>query len=156
MTGPARDRDAGGRARNARPRDTSGRPLPRDAVGADRVADDAPLTATQSLAEAERLLVADLPFAAHDILEAQWKTRRDAGAADAPAWQGLAQIAVGLTHLQRGNRVGAARLLERGAGNLGSGALAAWAIGLARAIECGNDQVVESVLEERPNFLTHL
>ena len=30
-------------------------------------------------------------------------------------WQGLAQICVGLTHRERGNSVGAARLLERGA-----------------------------------------
>jgi len=33
-------------------------------------------------------------------------------------WQGLAQICVGLTHLQRGNLVGAGRLLRRGAGRL--------------------------------------
>ncbi|MGB6072738.1 MAG: DUF309 domain-containing protein, partial [Rhodococcus sp. (in: high G+C Gram-positive bacteria)] len=31
-----------------------------------------------------------------------------------PLWQGLAQLAVGLTHLMRGNRVGAGSLLRQG------------------------------------------
>lgn len=44
-----------------------------------------------------------------------WKA---APAADRALWQGLAQLCVGLTHLQRGNRLGAARLLRRGADNL--------------------------------------
>ena len=33
-------------------------------------------------------------------------------------WQGLAQLAVGLTHLARGNRTGAVTLLRRGAGRI--------------------------------------
>jgi hypothetical protein len=33
-------------------------------------------------------------------------------------WPGLAQVCVGLTHLQRGNRIGGARLLRRGADRL--------------------------------------
>jgi hypothetical protein len=37
---PRRDRDAAGRARNARPRDAAGRPLPRGATGEARVPDD--------------------------------------------------------------------------------------------------------------------
>jgi hypothetical protein len=33
-------------------------------------------------------------------------------------WQGLAQVCVGLTHAGRGNTIGAARLLERGAARI--------------------------------------
>jgi predicted metal-dependent hydrolase len=56
------------------------------------------------------------PFSAHEVLEARWKAGPDE---ERDLWQGLAQICVGLTHAARGNRVGAARLLERGAGRLG-------------------------------------
>jgi hypothetical protein len=107
-----RDRDPAGRPRNARPRDASGRPLPRGAHGVDRVPDDLVLDPEETVDEAQRLLDAGLPFQAHEVLEAAWKAtegdRRD-------MWQGLAQLAVGLTHLQRGNARGAATLLRRGA-----------------------------------------
>ena len=66
----------------------------------------------EALAEAQRLLDAGYPFHAHEVLEAAWK------AADGPdrgMWKGLAQLAVGLTHLQRGNTTGAVALLRRGA-----------------------------------------
>jgi hypothetical protein len=118
MTDRSRDRDPGGRARNARPRDASGRPLARDAAGVERVPDDLRLSPTETLAEAERLLRAGLPFAAHEVLESQWKLQRDAGSAQAPCWQALAQLAVGLTHLQRSNQAGATALLRRAAENL--------------------------------------
>ena len=49
-----RDRDATGRARNARPRDGLGRPLPRGELGSERVPDDLVLPPQQSLAEAQR------------------------------------------------------------------------------------------------------
>jgi uncharacterized protein len=108
----ARDRDTEGRARNARPRDASGRPLPRGLLGVDRVPEGLALPPAEALAEAQRLLDADLPFQAHEVLEGTWKaTTGDERA----LWQGLAQVAVGLTHLQRGNAVGAAALLDRGA-----------------------------------------
>jgi hypothetical protein len=45
------------------------------------------------------------------VLEASWKS---APAAERDLWQGLAQIAVGLTHAMRGNGSGAAALLRRG------------------------------------------
>jgi hypothetical protein len=147
-----RDRDAGGRARNARPRDRTGRPLPRDAAGAARAPDDLVLEPAAALAEAERLIARGEPFAAHDVLEGMWKARRDGGCADAVTWQGLAQVAVGLTHLQRGNRVGAARLLERGAGNVGSGLVSDWALRLAGAIDNGEQASIAGVLESRPDF----
>jgi hypothetical protein len=46
------------------------------------------------------------------VLEALWKTRP---AAERDLWQGLAQIAVGVTHALRGNAAGAVTLLRRGA-----------------------------------------
>jgi hypothetical protein len=65
MTTP-RDRDAAGRARNARPRDASGRPLPRGTEGVDRVPEDLELTPDEAVTEAQRLLDAGLPFSAHE------------------------------------------------------------------------------------------
>jgi hypothetical protein len=113
----ARDRDPSGRARSSRPRDAAGRPLPHGAVGVERVPDDLVLSAEESVAEAQRLLDAGLPFPAHDVLEAAWKAAPDA---ERELWRGLAQLAVGLTHAQRGNAKGAAALLERAADRIGS------------------------------------
>lgn len=113
--GVARDRDPAGRARNNRLRDGLGRPLPRDsqpATGVERVPDDFLLPPRESLDEAQRLLDAGRPFHAHEVLEASWKA---APASERDLWQGLAQIAVGLTHRERGNATGAATLLRRGA-----------------------------------------
>jgi len=107
-----RDRDGGGRARNARPRDAAGRPLAKGAPGVDRVPEDLRLEAGAALREAQRLLDSGLPFQAHEIMEGTWK------ATEGPAralWQGLAQLAVGYTHAQRGNAAGAVALLTRGA-----------------------------------------
>ena len=98
-----RDRDAAGRARNARPRDAAGRPLPRGAVGVERVPDDLVLGPQESVDEAQRLLDEGMPFHAHEVLEAAWKA---AEPAQRELWRGLAQLAVGLTHLQRGQRPG--------------------------------------------------
>jgi hypothetical protein len=106
-----RERDEAGRPRNARPRDELGRPLPRGAVGAVRVPDDLILTPADSLAEAQQLLDEGRPFHAHEVLEATWKAAPDA---ERDLWQGLAQLAVGLTHALRGNDAGAATLLRRG------------------------------------------
>lgn len=108
-----RDRDPAGRARSNRPRDGLGRPLPRDAgAGVERVPDDLVLPPLESLAEAQRLLDAGRPFHAHEVLEGTWKA---APAGERDLWQGLAQLAVGLTHRARGNAVGGSRLLRRGA-----------------------------------------
>ena len=57
------------------------------------------------------------PFQAHEVFEALWKSRRPA---ERDLWQGLAQIAVGLTHALRGNLTGAPTLLRRGIGRLSS------------------------------------
>lgn len=113
--GAGRDRDVAGRAKNARPRDGLGRPLPRDAAGQPPLADESALPPDQALASAQQLIDAGLPFHAHEVLEAAWKA---APSADRDLWQGLAQLAVGLTHALRGNARGAAALLRRGAERL--------------------------------------
>jgi uncharacterized protein len=105
-----RDRDADGRPRNARPRDGLGRPLPRGAEGVARIPDDVMLAPGPALAEAQRLFDEGLPFHAHEVLEGTWKS---AAPDERDLWQGLAQLAVGLTHVLRGNAVGAATLLRR-------------------------------------------
>ena len=111
----ARDRDAEGRARNARPRDALGRPLPYDAVGEERAPEGVVRPPGQALTEAQALLDAGRPFHAHEVLEDAWKTAPEE---ERQLWRGLAQLAVGLTHALRGNATGAATLLERGAGNI--------------------------------------
>jgi predicted metal-dependent hydrolase len=79
------------------------------------------------VAEADRLLAAGRPFVAHEVLETAWKA---APVEEREMWRGLAQIAVGLTHAQRGNATGAARLLRRGAARL-AGQAGASAYGVA-------------------------
>ena len=110
-----RDRDGAGRARNARPRDALGRPLPYGTEGEERAPEGVVRTPDRSLAEAQELLDAGRPFHAHEVLEDAWKSAPEP---DRQLWRGLAQLAVGLTHAARGNARGAATLLERGAGNL--------------------------------------
>lgn len=107
-----RDRDPAGRARNARPRDALGRPLSRDAVGVPQVPDGQVLTPAEALASAQELIDGGMPFHAHEVLEAAWKS---APPDERDLWQGLAQVAVGLTHALRGNASGAVVLLRRGA-----------------------------------------
>jgi hypothetical protein len=111
-----RDRDESGRPRNARPRDALGRLLPPGSEGVPRIPDDLELSPSESLAYAQDLLNQGLAFNAHEVLEAAWKNRPDD---ERPLWQGLAQLAVGITHVQRGNRDGATILLRRGSGHLG-------------------------------------
>ncbi len=112
-----RDRDSAGRARSARPRDALGRPLPRDATGNPSLATDQVLPPAQALRVAQQLLDAGRPFDAHEVLEAVWKAAPDS---ERDLWQGLAQLAVGLTHARRGNGRGAATLLRRGAKRMAS------------------------------------
>ncbi|MFD9355291.1 DUF309 domain-containing protein [Streptomyces sp. NPDC060031] len=111
----ARDRDGEGRARSARPRDGLGRPLPYGAPGVERQPEGVVRSPGESVAQAQRLLDAGMPFHAHEVFEDAWKSGPEEAA---PLWRGLAQLAVGLTHAARGNAVGGARLLRRGAGAL--------------------------------------
>jgi predicted metal-dependent hydrolase len=98
-----------------RERDALGRPVPPGSPDAVEQVPEQALPPLEAIAFARRLLAEGRAFSAHEVLEASWKT---APAGERPLWQGLAQICVGLTHLQRGNNVGAARLLRRGAGLL--------------------------------------
>jgi uncharacterized protein len=110
-----RDRDESGRPRNARPRDALGRPLPLGSAGVPRVPDDLVLAPPETLAYAQDLLDRGLAFNAHEVLEAAWK---NGPASEQAVWQGLTQLAVGITHVQRGNLKGATTLLRRAAANL--------------------------------------
>lgn len=125
-------------ARNVRPRDRLGRPLPYGSSGVPPLPTGVTRTPDETLAEAQRLLDADLTFQAHEVLEDAWKA---APGPERELWRGLAQLAVGLTHAARGNRRGAVALLQRGAGlvagtddryGLDVSALADWS---ARAVE---------------------
>jgi hypothetical protein len=141
-----RDRDADGRARNARPRDGLGRPLPYGAAGEERAPEGVLREPAGALAEAQQLLDDGRPFHAHEVLEDAWKS---APGSERQLWRGLAQLAVGLTHLARGNARGAAALLERGAGTIAGyaaepphgvdvGGLVDWGRALARRARDGD------------------
>lgn len=75
------------------------------------------LSPREAVAQAGELLRTGRPFHAHEVLEDAWK---HGPAAERDLWQGLAQIAVGLTHAHRGNARGAVTLLRRGAARAGS------------------------------------
>jgi uncharacterized protein len=111
-----RDRDELGKARSSRPRDAQGRPLPHGSAGVPRIPDDLDLSPEDSLTYAQELLDRGLAFNAHEVLEAAWKNAPDD---ERRMWQGLAQLAVGITHIQRGNAAGAAAVLGRAADRLG-------------------------------------
>jgi hypothetical protein len=152
-TAGARDRDDEGRARNARPRDGLGRPLPYDADGVARQPEGVVRAPEDTVVEAQALLDEGKPFHAHEVFEDAWKSGPDEERA---LWRGLAQLAVGLTHAARGNVTGGARLLRRGAGGVEEWALqtgrerpygmdlagvAAWARGLGDDVERGGGDV---------------
>ena len=129
-----------------RARDAAGRPVPAGSPDAVEPVPEAALPPEQALALARDLLSRGRPFFAHDVLEARWKA---APPQERDLWQGLAQVCVGLTHLQRDNAVGAARLLRRGAGRLDGWSgpsydvdvpgVVAQALALADAVEQGRD-----------------
>ncbi|MEV4449370.1 MULTISPECIES: DUF309 domain-containing protein [Streptomyces] len=121
--GNGRDRDMTGRARNARPRDGLGRPLPYGADGVERQPEGVVRSPEETVTEAQALLDAGKPFHAHEVFEDAWKSGPEG---ERTLWRGLAQLAVGLTHAARGNTTGGARLLRRGAG-----AVEEWAAGAA-------------------------
>jgi hypothetical protein len=109
-----RDRDAAGRARQARPRDRLGRPLAYGNVGVEPVSED-PLPPGPTIEVARALLAEGRPFSAHEVFEARWK---DAPTGERDLWQGLAQLCVGSTHRERGNGRGARTLWQRALGRL--------------------------------------
>ncbi|KQX92367.1 DUF309 domain-containing protein [Streptomyces clavifer] len=142
-----RDRDEEGRARNARPRDGLGRPLPYGTPGVERQPEGVVRSPDETVREAQRLLDAGMPFHAHEVFEDAWKSGPEA---ERELWRGLAQMAVGLTHAARGNSAGGARLLRRGAAaveafgesgphGIGVGALIVWARELAGRVDTPGD-----------------
>lgn len=106
-----RDRDAEGRARNARPRDALGRPLPYGSPDVARAPEGVVREPAETLDQAQGFLERGLPFHAHEVFEDAWKS---SVGVERGLWKGLAQLAVGLTHLARGNARGARTLLDRG------------------------------------------
>jgi hypothetical protein len=114
-----RDRDESGRPRSTRPRDALGRPLPPGSEGTPRIPDDLDLPPAETLTYAQDLLDRGMAFNAHEVLEAAWKNGPDDEKA---MWQALAQLAVGITHVQRGNIKGAITVLRRASGRLAGGA----------------------------------
>ncbi|GAA1366701.1 DUF309 domain-containing protein [Streptomyces beijiangensis] len=155
-----RDRDEEGRARNARPRDGLGRPLPYGTPGVERQPEGVTRRPAETVHEAQRLLDAGMPFHAHEVFEDAWKSGPEEERA---LWRGLAQLAVGLTHAARGNTAGGARLLRRGAGwadaygervpyGIDLNGLSAWAQGLAGRLEAV-DGVRVDAKEEAPRLM---
>ncbi|WP_426367327.1 DUF309 domain-containing protein [Streptomyces sp. E-08] len=154
--GAGRDRDQEGRARSARPRDGLGRPLPYGAEGVPRLPEGVVRVPGETVREAQRLLDAGMPFHAHEVFEDAWKS---GPVAERDLWQGLAQLAVGLTHAARGNAAGGARLLRRGADRLAGGSpvpgaygidvggLVVWARELADRTESGSGGRVDAAAE---------
>lgn len=141
--GTRRDRDEEGRARNARPRDGLGRPMPYDATGVERQPEGVVRSTEQTVTEAQQLLDDGKPFHAHEVFEDAWKSAQEP---DQQLWRGLAQLAVGLTHAARGNSKGAQSLLRRGADNIRAyedepphgidvAGLVRWTLGLADDLE---------------------
>jgi predicted metal-dependent hydrolase len=86
--------------------------LPYGAAGVARQPEGILRTPEQTLTEAQQLLDAGKPFHAHEVFEDAWKS---AAGPEVALWKALAQLAVGVTHLSRGNPVGAERLLHRAA-----------------------------------------
>jgi len=111
MAETRRERDAAGRPKNARPRDELGRPLPR---GASNAMPEEPPAATpeEALERGIEHFNAGRFFQAHEAWEEGW---HPAPEPERDFWQGLTQVAVGLTHRLRGNAHGSATLLSRGA-----------------------------------------
>jgi hypothetical protein len=127
-----RDRDESGRPRSTRPRDALGRPLPQGSEGIPRIPDDLELPPAETLGYAQDLLDRGLAFNAHEVLEAAWKNGPDD---EKKLWQALAQLMVGITHVQRGNVKGAITVLRRASAGLALDDKAPYAIDVAGLVE---------------------
>ncbi|KUI47207.1 hypothetical protein AU198_17345 [Mycobacterium sp. GA-1199] len=127
-----RDRDDAGRPRNTRPRDALGRPLPHSSEGVARIPDDLDLPPAETLAYAQELLDKGMAFHAHEVLEAAWKNGPDT---ERTLWQSLAQLAVGITHVQRGNTKGALGVLSRARAGLADETAAAHGVDVTGLVD---------------------
>lgn len=95
-----RDRDEHGRPQNARPRDRTGRPLPRDTDVVDLVEEVEYATVEEALDWGVRRWRQGRFFEAHECLEDVWHW---SVGDDEAFWQGVIQAAVTYVHHQRGN-----------------------------------------------------
>lgn len=101
----------------------------------DRVEpEDVCTTVEQAVDTAAALFDAQQFFQAHEFFEWAWKgpVTRDP---DRPFFKGMAQLAVGYTHTQRGNAAGAMALLRRGIDHIAPFAPAHHGIDVQRAVE---------------------
>jgi len=105
-----RDRRDDGRPEQSRPRDRTGRPLPAGTVGVTLIEPVEPATVEEALVIGVARWDAQRYFEAHELLEFAWKLGPPE---DRDLWKGVIQVAVAGVHLQRGNRIGARRLLDR-------------------------------------------
>lgn len=136
-----RDRNDAGRPESRRPRDATGRPLQRGAGPSWRdrlreIDERGALSPAEALDIAEELVRTGQPFYAHEVLEGPWHL---AEPAERAFWQGLAQVAVGLTHVQRGNAVGAVSLLRSAADKLSAYADGHRGVGVSRLVAEARD-----------------
>jgi len=106
-----RDRRDDGRPEQARPRDRTGRPLPYGTVGVATTEPIEPIDVAHALELGAKRWDEQRYFEAHELLEVAWK---HSSGADRELWKGVIQIAVACVHVQRGNLVGAQRLVKRG------------------------------------------
>lgn len=95
-----RDRDEQGRPSNARPRDRTGRPLPRDTTETRLVEDVEYASVEEALAWGVTRWGQGRFFEAHECLEDVWHATE---AGESRFWQGVIQVAVTHVHHQRGN-----------------------------------------------------
>jgi hypothetical protein len=123
--------------------------LPYGSVDAGRQPEGIVRTPDETIEQAQRLLDAGRPFHAHEVFEDAWKSSTGPERA---LWKALAQLAVGLTHLARGNPRGAKTLLQRGSAALAPyvmqppfgidvTGISVWATDLVTRIDAGGEPV---------------
>ena len=114
--------------------------------------DELHLSVEDTITGAQTYLDNGLPFQAHEVFEALWKSREPA---ERDLWQGLAQIAVGLTHALRGNFTGAPTLLRRGIGRLTAYAGDTYGIDTAAVIGWAENVAADPAETPPPLTLRH-
>jgi len=107
----ARDRRSDGRPEQSRPRDRTGRPLPRGTTGVATTEEVAPGSLAEAIASGCDRWSQQRYFEAHEFLEHAWKSATSAE--DRERWKGIIQVAVAGVHLQRENLSGARALFDR-------------------------------------------
>jgi predicted metal-dependent hydrolase len=108
--GALRDRREDGRPEQSRPRDRTGRPLPHGTRDVPLIEQTEPGTVEEALVLGVARWDERRYFEAHELLEFAWKHGPEE---DRDLWKGVIQVAVAGVHLQRGNPIGARRLLDR-------------------------------------------